>query len=29
MEVLVEREEGSGEEATYQRGWESEGIADN
>ena len=29
MEVLVEREGGSGEEATYKRGWESEGIADN
>ena len=29
MEVLVEREGGSGEEATYQRSWESEEIADN
>ena len=29
MEVLVEREGGRGDEATYERGWESEGIADN
>ena len=29
MEVLVQREGGSGEEATYERGWESEEIADN
>ena len=29
MEVLVQREGGSGEEATYERGWESEEIAVN
>ena len=29
MEVLAEREGGRSEEATYERGWESEEIADN
>ena len=29
MGVLVEREGGKDEEATYKRGWESEGIANN
>ena len=29
MEVLVERERGRGEEATYERSWKSEEIADN